>query len=431
VVIAKIDGMVHSGSVSKYQVDGFPRFKLFRDGVPCTYDGSGSVEDFEEFIEKKRTAPSKLLNTEAEVNDFVNAEGKAKVVAVVEPGDSKTMKTWKKVVFGDGFEWIRFAHVTDPTFLGDAQFGTIKVYPAVGDDQPIVYNDLFVKSKVHQFLTDNAYPDLQPLNDESWHEISAKGKPHTCVFFWQGQEDFPLVKNIAKPFKGKVIFTYKSLNESTLYWADQWGASGTKFPTAIMITWPEVNEPIFWVYDEDNTTFTQETGESFVSSVLEGKYTSYRKSDPIPEKNDYPVTIVVGKTFEEIAYDENKDVFITFHAPWCEFSSELEPTWQIIGELFENNPNLVIGKFDLSSNRPPDAIHNIIEQTPTLLFFPAGSNKKPEGIMFDMEEDRTVRKLVDFILQHATNIPDVDLENLPVDPIIEEAEPEPEEKFEL
>jgi len=41
------------------------------------------------------------------------------------------------------------------------------------------------------------------------------------------------------------------------------------------------------------------------------------KSEEVPATNDAPVKVVVGKTFNEIAMDETKDVLVEFYAPWC------------------------------------------------------------------------------------------------------------------
>jgi len=40
------------------------------------------------------------------------------------------------------------------------------------------------------------------------------------------------------------------------------------------------------------------------------------KSEPIPEKQDGPVTVVVANNYKDIVLDETKDVLIEFYAPW-------------------------------------------------------------------------------------------------------------------
>ncbi len=44
----------------------------------------------------------------------------------------------------------------------------------------------------------------------------------------------------------------------------------------------------------------------------------YLLSEPVPEGWDKdPVKVLVGENFNEVARDNNKDVFVEFYAPWC------------------------------------------------------------------------------------------------------------------
>lgn len=55
----------------------------------------------------------------------------------------------------------------------------------------------------------------------------------------------------------------------------------------------------------------------FVQDVQEGRVSTFMKSEEVPATNDAPVKVIVGKTFNEIAMDETKDVLVEFYAPWC------------------------------------------------------------------------------------------------------------------
>lgn len=55
---------------------------------------------------------------------------------------------------------------------------------------------------------------------------------------------------------------------------------------------------------------------AFVNDLDEGALEPYVKSEPIPESNDGPVIVAVGKNFEDVVTKSEKDVLIEFYAPW-------------------------------------------------------------------------------------------------------------------
>ena len=58
------------------------------------------------------------------------------------------------------------------------------------------------------------------------------------------------------------------------------------------------------------------------------------KSEPIPESQDEPVLVLVGKQFDEVVFDDSKDVFLELYASWCGHCKRLKPTWDSLGEHF-------------------------------------------------------------------------------------------------
>jgi thiol-disulfide isomerase/thioredoxin len=53
--------------------------------------------------------------------------------------------------------------------------------------------------------------------------------------------------------------------------------------------------------------------------------------DEIEEKTPYSpgsVKILTTLSFDDFAYDEEKDVFIKFYAPWCPHCHEMKADWE-------------------------------------------------------------------------------------------------------
>ena len=62
---------------------------------------------------------------------------------------------------------------------------------------------------------------------------------------------------------------------------------------------------------------TEKDVASFVDDYVSGKIEPSIKSEPIPAKQEGPVTVVVAKNYDDIVKDDKKDVLIEFYAPWC------------------------------------------------------------------------------------------------------------------
>lgn len=115
------------------------------------------------------------------------------------------------------------------------------------------------------------------------------------------------------------------------------------------------------------------------------------KSAPIPKKNDGPVTVVVGNTFDKIVKDESKDVLIEFYAPWCGHCKSLEPIYKKLGQKYKSEKNLIIAKIDGTANDSPPEFKT--EGFPTIYFAPAGKKSSP----IKYEADRTLEGFTKFL----------------------------------
>ena len=134
---------------------------------------------------------------------------------------------------------------------------------------------------------------------------------------------------------------------------------------------------------------------TFIDEVLSGKIAPSLKSEPIPEKQDEAVVVIVGKQFDEIVRDTSKDVFVKYYAPWCGHCKKLAEPWKELAESLAENKDIVIGKFDATTN---EAEGVEVRGYPTLIFY--GKNTK-EGVTY--EGDRDVEAMKAWIKEKATS----------------------------
>lgn len=86
--------------------------------------------------------------------------------------------------------------------------------------------------------------------------------------------------------------------------------------------------------------------ESFKAGTLKATF----KSEEIPDKNDEPVKVIVGKTWDSIVKDNTKDVLVEFYAPWCGHCKTLAPIYDKMAAGLVANTNIVIAKIDATAN---------------------------------------------------------------------------------
>lgn len=93
------------------------------------------------------------------------------------------------------------------------------------------------------------------------------------------------------------------------------------------------------------------------------------------ESHDGNVRVLVGKNFNEVVYQAEKDVLVEFYAPWCGHCKKLTPIYEAVAKKFRGFENLVIAKMDSTENE----VEGIsIQGFPTLKFFKRGSTTPQE-----------------------------------------------------
>merc|ERR1719220_2557359 len=156
-------------------------------------------------------------------------------------------------------------------------------------------------------------------------------------------------------------------------------------------------------YKPDSSELTVEVISDFVSAVLSGSVRPHLKSEEIPDAEaeaQKSLKTIVSKNLEDIVYQDDKQVFVKFYAPWCGHCKSLAPIWEELAEVYKDDDSIIIAESNAVENEFEDVQ---IEGLPTLLYFPKKENKEYKDVI-DYKGERTIEAFVKFIDSEGTVI---------------------------
>lgn len=162
-------------------------------------------------------------------------------------------------------------------------------------------------------------PLLLEYNHETAQEMfSEDGQSYLLLFLSASSEDFAaktyIAQEIAEKYKGEMLFVTINTDEEDYKIIMEFaGMEESELPSMRII---RVEEDIY-KYRPESTELSDANIRSFIKQYLAGSLKPHLMSQDIPEDWDKePVKVLVGKNFEAVALDTNKDVLVRFYAPW-------------------------------------------------------------------------------------------------------------------
>jgi len=157
----------------------------------------------------------------------------------------------------------------------------------------------------------------------------------------------------------------------------------------IAVSGASASNPKQLAWDEE-LDVSESTAREWFSGLLDGTARIFKKSEPVPEDNNGPVRVVVGKTFDEQVLKSGKNVFVEFYAPWCGHCKSLAPTWDELGAAYKGT-DVVVAKIDATANYVDSAYG--VTGFPTLILF------KQDGTWEKYNGPRELDELKSFLNQ--------------------------------
>ncbi|KAM9537502.1 protein disulfide-isomerase [Guaruba guarouba] len=412
--LAKVDATEEAELAQQFGVRGYPTIKFFRNGgkaAPKEYTAGREAEDIVSWL-KKRTGPAA-----AALSDAAAAE------ALVESSDVVVIGFFKDSASEAAKEFLLAAEAVDDIPFGISSSADVFTKYELSKDGVVLFKKFdegrnnfegdLTKDNLLNFIKSNSLPLVIEFTEQTAPKIfGGEIKTHILLFLPKSvsdyQEKLDSFKSAAGNFKGKILFIFidsdHSDNQRIL---EFFGLKKEECPAVRLITLEEEMTK----YKPDSDDLTADKIREFCNKFLEGKIKPHLMSQDLPDDWDkQPVKVLVGKNFEEVAFDENKNVFVEFYAPWCGHCKQLAPIWDKLGETYRDHENIVIAKMDSTANEV-EAVK--IHSFPTLKFFPAGSGRN----VIDYNGERTLEGFKKFLESGGQDgaAADDDLEDLETD----------------
>ncbi len=357
VKLAKIDATVEKDLAQKFAVQGYPTLFWFVNGEKSDYKGGRTADTIVSWI-GKRTGPAVGTGAVPEVGSQPLVILKGKSISA----------TFQSIAESLGDDAIFHFVETDSGDVITLQHRGEEAIVASDDD----------KKDLKAFVSGNSLPKFGPLDGESYGKYMSSGRGLVWVLLSiESSADLPAAVDkvrggflsLAKKFP-KYNFAYI---DTVMFKAAVENMLGVSSFPALAVNLKAGDRKKF-IYSGE---LTEAACGTFLADVDAGKIEPTLKSEDVPESNDEPVRVVVGKNLKEEVFSSSKDVLFEVYAPWCGHCKKLAPEYEKVAQKVrkEGLEDLIsIAKMDGTTNDSPvDSI--TWEGFPTLYYIKAGTTE--------------------------------------------------------
>lgn len=379
--LAKVDSTENTNITKEFEVQGYPTLKFFINGSPIEYNGGRTHPEIVNWIKKKTGPASQALNDAAHLAEQKSAN---KVLTVFFGAEGAEFDAFKTAALS--LDAVAFAHTADEA-LKAANGGKSVVVFTQHNNGTAALSGAVTKDAILAHIASVRFPPVMDFEgDEAIERVFGAEKP-ALVYFTDADTPFnPTFETLAKTDKsGIIFFTSKVTSGLGQRLADYVGVSAAATP-ALWIIHPANKDLSKFKFEGE---FTADGVNGFIKNWKAGSLEKIFKSEEIPEKNDEPVKVVVGKNFDDLVKNSGKFVLLEFYAPWCGHCKSLAPIYEDLAKQHAGNDKLTIAKIDSTLNEIPNVA---VQGFPTIKFFIPGQAEP-----IDFSGDRTLEGFNTFL----------------------------------
>jgi len=363
--LAKVDATENPELGQKFEVRGYPTLYWFtKDSgyAPAQYNGPREAPGIVQWVTKQTKNTFDVLASQDALSETRKEFSPNAVVVLY--GNSEAYSSL--LTFSRNVQEIGVYQITDESQFGAYKNGDVVVYPSHKD--PVVTQST-VEEEIFGTIMNNAFPPVVPFDGSHFQRLAAENS-----FVVIAVEDLSdssksenlvsLLNNIAAT-RDQVGIMYGDSNQLARG-VQGAGASGEVFPTIIAIDVSNNNQIAF----DETLDWNEEVVGKWLDGLFDGSTTTFKKSQPIPEDNNGPVTTLVAKNFDEVT--SGKSVLVKYYAPWCGHCKTLAPVYEELGAAFKGK-DVVIAEIDATANYIAESR---VSGFPTLIWYDAQGNSE-------------------------------------------------------
>ncbi|KAM9261411.1 protein disulfide-isomerase A2 [Cariama cristata] len=394
--LGKVDAMAQTALANEFGITSYPTLKLFRNGNrthPLAYTGRMDTEGIVRWMQR-RTGPSATLLQDANATTaFISSQDLVVIGFFKDLGGPAAQAFYEVAseVVDMPFGVAEAAELFQAYGLSADTVCLFKKFDEGRTDFPVDPAQGLDVAELTRLLRIHSLELVMEFTNATSNQIFSANIPHHMLLFLNKSSSAQLelrdgFRAAAGAFRGKVLFVVVDVAG---YGADVlpfFGLTPADAPTLRLVKMENNRK-----YRMDQDTFSDTAIRTFVQAVLDGKVKPHLLSAEPPEDWDMrPVKVLVGKTFDQVAFDETKNVFVKFYAPWCSHCQAMAAAWEELGERYKDHEDIVIAEMDATANE----LENItINGFPTLHYFPAGPGRK----MVEYKSTRDVETFSKFL----------------------------------
>ena len=409
--LAKVDATENPKFSSMYSIRGYPTLIFFDKGIQINYSGGRKADEITNWLLKKTQISSKELASIKDIDNFVeegiNDDGLEFVLVYLGNfnynGYVSLMKQLEdNVKFGHCFSEECLTNTSTNTTNNNnnktIQKGTLAMYRKFSDK--VSYLKPGFGMKELRYFIDREGTPLVIFNSQKYSDLIYKNKVPALFIFTddKSEELIELAEKVAKKIYKKLQVVISSIDQSEedKKLAEYVYANNEDVPN-VKIADARVQLKVYKLEitkkHKNKEILNLKNIIKFVDDWDYNRITAQTKSEPIPDSQGN-VYKLVGKTFNKIVKDKNKDVLVKYHAPWCGHCKKVAPIYEDLARKLSNSNNLVIAEVDATQN---DTDNFKIGGFPTFHLFKANDKKNP----VNFEGDRTLDGFVKFVKDNA------------------------------